>query len=761
MKITRRQFLKGAAAAGVVAGTPGFLWRTKAAHAFYNSPGIPLFGTPLRGVGPGGIPVALPAPLPAPVTGVTHFELAILQFQDQIVPSSTGLGPTTLYGYKPTRGLGGNIKATHLGGIMIGQRGVPIQITFSNNLPGLRHILPVDKTIPGANQGVNRAAVHLHGGLVPWISDGGPFDWFSPTGTHGSSFLNNQVLNPNALRNSAEYYYPLNQSARFLWYHDHALGITRLNAYAGVASGLLLRDNFEKNLVNSGLPDFIEAGGNELPIVIQDKIFVGPNIKTADPLWTSLVQPGAANPGSLWYAHTYEPDRWDLLTGPGILTPPDPSVVAEFFGDTMLVNGTSYPEATVQARRYRLRLLDAGNARFLNLQLYIDDGSPNGITLNGSGFPTNQPFINAATGDASWLQIGTEGGFLAKPAKVPSNVPLQFLTPPDPVTGQTDPSQILKSLIVAPAERPDLIVDFSSVPPGTKVILYNDAPAPFPSGDDRNDYFPGFNLGSGAGGVGNPANTNHNGVGPNSRVLMRFKVVAATGASDLPLTINTNTSMPGLDPFIIDPAVLATGVPAPPGFFARFLTLNEFHDAYGRLIQIIGDINAPFGSPYEGVATYPDYPVLPKTRGATEQDVTAGSTEVWEIYNTTGDVHPMHFHLVNVQLINRQLFDVNAFPGSINFTGPIIPPEPNELGWKETVPMYPGTVTRVIMRFDLPSIVDKNGQPITTQGIPNVQLPITNGQPPASPRTGGNEYVWHCHILEHEEHDMMHALVVS
>ena len=77
--------------------------------------------------------------------------------------------------------------------------------------------------------------MHFHGGLTPWISDGGPFTWWDPTGQHGVSFLNNQILNPTAAADEAECYYPLNQSARFLWYHDHAIGITRINAYAGIA----------------------------------------------------------------------------------------------------------------------------------------------------------------------------------------------------------------------------------------------------------------------------------------------------------------------------------------------------------------------------------------------------------------------------------------------------------------------------------------------------------------------------------------------
>jgi spore coat protein A, manganese oxidase len=742
--------MKYSVIAGAAAALP-LKFGVRSAHAFYQSPGIPLFATKLRGVGPGGIPVALPTRLPAPVTGVTWYNIHMKQFEDRgICPT---LGPTNLWGYVPTTGLGGYTKPTHLGGIIVAQKGKPIQISFKNLLNGAaesQHIIPLDTTIPGANQAPNRTAVHFHGGLVPWISDGGPFDWFNFRGLHGTSFLNNQVLNPNAphYSNSAEYYYPLNQSARFGWYHDHAVGITRLNAYAGLASGLLIRDDFEGNLRNQGLPNYIELGGNELPLVIQDKIFVGPNIKSADPTWFDInLQKVTRNPGSLWYAHVYEPNpggRWDL--GLGGLPLPNPSSIPEFFGDTMLVNGTTYPEVQVQARRYRFRLLDACNARFLNLQLYIADNSPEGITLDGSGNPTNTPFVNNATGGTSWLQIGTEGGLLANPALVPSNLPLIYTTGPLPDQ---------KSLLVAPAERPDVIVDFK-LAAGKTVILYNDAPAPFPSGDDRNDYFPNFNLGSGVDGVGNPANTNHPGVGPNSRVIMRFKVVGATGAPDLSLSIGTGTDLTGgIDPTLLPTWGWTNDTVLP--FPKRFLTLNEYFDEYGRLIQILGNIDAPFGSPYNGTATYLDYPPppgSPTSVGATEEHVTAGDTEVWEIYNTTGDVHPMHFHLVNVQLINRQ-----AFSDFDVFSGPIIPPDDNELGWKETVPMYPGTVTRVIMKFDLAgtTIVNAKGKPVDLRFAGGGKL----GSPPPSPRTGGNEFVWHCHILEHEEHDMMHALVVT
>lgn len=739
MTITRRKFVGMTATAVGAAYLP---WRfgARAARAFYQSSGIPLFGTALRGIGTIG--VAAPdlgrgkKLLPAPVTGVKHYTIAIDQFQDDGVCPS--LGPTTLRGFNPTRLLAGQINR-HLGGIIVakgrapgvsGDRSEPIQITFRNNLPGGLHIIPSDQTIPGANQGNNRTAVHFHGGLVPWISDGGPFDWWDPSGNRGVSFLNNATLNPGAAADEAEYYYPLQQSARFGWYHDHAFGITRVNAYAGLATGLLIRDAFELGLVNRGLPSYIEAGGHELPLIIQDKVFVGPDINAVDPTWGAVSS--ATSPGSLWYAHVYERARWKIAgnAAGGNLAPPDPSVIPEFFGDTMLVNGTASPRATVEARRYRLRFLNACNARFLNLQLFVDDGSPTGITLDAAGVPTNAPALLDPTAPGSSptvLQIGTEGGFLPFPALIPTNTPFNPVTP------------LRGSLLVAPAERPDILIDFSGAPRNPdgsykSVILYNDAAAPFPGGDPRNDYFPGWNV------KGNPVNAttaNTPQRGPNSRVLMRFDVVPATSA-DAPLTISTSTDLQvGNEPLLIPVGVSK----APPVNATRRLSLNESFDAYGRLLQMLGTLVPP-GSPSAGFGrAYTD--------PATETP-NAGDVEIWEIFNTTADVHPMHFHLVNVQVINRQPFQVGSVgttQGGAVFTGPATPPEANETGWKEVVMMVPGTVTRIIMRFDLASaaIVKADGTVIAT---------------PDSPRTGGKEYVWHCHILEHEEHDMMRPLVI-
>jgi spore coat protein A, manganese oxidase len=697
---TRRQVLKAGGAAGAALVVPwGMLARSPASvFAFFQSPGLQKFVQPLRGVGPGGIPVAAPDAFAAPVTGVTHFSINIGQFTDQLHPS---LGPTTLWGYNPVVALGGAVGAQpqkHLGGIIVAQRGTPIQITFTNGLP-TTHILPVDVSanFPDATLRKNMSVTHLHGGLVPWISDGGPFTWATPDGQYGPSVQSAagniyKLLNPALLPGQTEHYYPNDQSARLVWYHDHAHDLTRLNAYAGVASAYIIRDGFEANLRNLGLPDFVENGGREIPIVIQDKIFVGANILTTDPTW-----PGPTGVGSLWYAHVYDPKRYKLTGKKSGL--PDPSIVPEFFGDTMLANGTVFPEATVEARRYRLRILNACQARFLNLQLYVDDGSPDGITLA----PVTLTPTNAKGPD--FLVLGTEGGFLPNPALVPANTTFNAAT-------------FSGSLITAPAERWDLLVDFSGRA-GQRVIMYNDAPAPFPVGDPRNDYFPGA--------PGNPTVTTP-GFGPNSRQIMRFNVIPATSA-DPPLAISPATDLTaGNESLPIPRGVTAL----PPGVPVRRLTLNETFDAFGRLIQLLGTDVAPVNAGQGFGRAYTD---------PTTEAVENGSDEVWQIANVTGDTHPIHFHLVNVQIISRQPFSAKNYNGGApTVTGPARPPDNDESGWKETVRMNPGEVTTVFIPFKLPPV------PFTV---------------PASPRTGGNEYVWHCHILEHEEHDMMRPLVVT
>jgi len=713
MRASRRTFLQTVAASGVTSLLP---WQR--AYAYYQSPGTPLpgqgwpgiakYATALRGVGPGGIPVALPDGVAA--TGATHYSFDVAEYADRLHPS---LGPTTLWGYSPSRALlEGNFPHRHLGGIIVAQKGQPVQLTFTNRLPAA-HPIPVDISTPllggftDANNrfggsGHNAISTHLHGGFVPWVSDGGPFAWFTPNGNSGPSFMQAFMkgINPALAPGQGEYYYPNNQSARFAWYHDHAHDITRINAYAGIASAYVIRDAFEGGLRNMGLPEFVEYGGREIPLVVQDKVFVGPDIAIADPTWMTVTTAKSQGVGSLWYPHVYEKNRWRFK---GNLLMPDASCVPEMFGDTMLVNGTVFPVATVEARRYRLRVLNACQARFLNLQLYVADKSKDGISYGPGGVPTNLP-------GPAFMVLGTEGGFLPKPVSVPAVQPFN----PAMLTSA------LPNLLTGPAERWDILVDFAGLA-GKSVIVYTDTPAPFPFGDPRNDVF------SGNGNVTKP------GFGPDTRILMKFNVVGATSV-DPPLAINGTTDLtPGLDPFLVSPGVAVQNgtVNLPPGVPVRQLTLNEAFDSLGRLIQLLGTNQLSPSVPGSYGRIFDDQPT---------ETPTAGATEVWQIANLTGDTHPIHFHLVNVQVMGRQPFDMKRYAGTPIYTGPARNPDPTELGWKETVRMNPGEVTTVIMRFDLPS-----GLPFTV---------------PSSPRTGGAEYVWHCHILEHEEHDMMRPLVV-
>lgn len=684
--VTRRQFLKLAALAGASMVVPWrFLSTATPAKAFSQSNNLKKFVQAMRGVG-GAIPAAAPDPVRLGwwQPGVTHYTIDMGQFTDQLHPDLPN--PTRLWGY----GQGGNFR--HLGGAIVARKGSPVQVTFRNNLPPT-HIIPVDKSsffMDAMMLPDNRSCVHLHGGFVPWVSDGGPMAWWDPTGLKGPSFPTNLKLNPTLKANEAEYYIPNAQSARLMWYHDHAHDITRINAYAGLASGYVVTDDYEDMLVAANhLPGPLDP--RTFYLVFQDKIFVQSNTAALDPTWFDIMP--NSRPGDLWYAHVYDPDRWELdSTVPGFTPPPDPSCIPEYFGDTMLVNGLVAPFLEVEQRQYRFRLLNACQARFLNPRL---------VYAQGNTFPAStEPSPNAA--GPAFIQIGTEGGFLPAPAMV--NGPRQPL------------------LLLAPAERADLIVDFRNVPAGSTLILYSDAAAPYPMGDARNDYYPG-----------NPKTPSSiPGYAPNTRTLLQIKVKARAGAADPAISLPASFTV-GIDPFLV---AQTPGLPTanPAGVPVRYLTLNETVDGQGRLIQMLGTNEAvnPGGNDLEFGREYME---------DTTENVAAGSTEIWEIANLTGDVHPIHFHLVNVQVLSRQAFSTSQYTGGIpNYQGPAMAPDPNELGWKETVRMYPGQVTRVIMRFDLPTV------PFNV---------------PPSLRTGGNEYVWHCHILEHEEHDMMRPLIVT
>jgi spore coat protein A len=735
-KIGRRRFLQ------LAGGTAAYLGFDRRAWPFAQSPtNIRKFVVNLPGLGPAGanqigqyIPLATKTTASFAGLSTDIYRLGVKQFGEKMHPDLKK--STTFWGYYDlaTR------DQKYLAGIIVAKRGTPVLLNVTNQLPK-KGLIPVDPTIgASATQTVgqlplNRIATHLHGGFTPWFSDGTPFQWFDPTGMTGASFMNVPGTNPPP--GTATYYYPMDQSARFVWYHDHAIGITRTNAYAGIASALLITDNFEGSLITSGLlPDLIG-----IPLVIQDKTFVPANILNQDPTW-----PGGGE-SDLWYPHVYEPNqtggtgpnpscgdnpkgRWDygpcasppaVLPASSFYTLPTPaSVVAEAFFDTILINGGVYPVVSVPPKRVRFRMLNGSQARFYHLNLYPEDTSHPGEAKVGTPGPI-------------MYQVGTEGGFLPAVAVHNNTTPLPKF---DPVTANPDGPF---NLLLAPAERADVVIDFNGVASGQTFILYNDSVAPFPGGDSRNEYFTGAPDMTDFGG----APTTLQGFGPNTRTLMKIVVTAGSGDS-LPTSswlsqLNTqlqNNFLTGNQPGLL----YNNGNPAVPGPVPytgpvnRHLTLNEDFDDFGRLIQTLGTFTASTDN--QGLPTWGQ----PYIAAATETP-SAGTTEVWQLFNLTGDTHPIHFHLVNVQIIQRQAFTGDPSTG-ITLVGNPFPPDPNEIGWKETVRMNPDEVTTVIMQFNLPTLPASMGNPL-------------------SPRTGGHEYVWHCHILEHEEHDMMRPLVVS
>jgi len=738
--MNRREFLLMTAAMGVSAKLAGLAPLRPSSVAskptvptgrFAYSPRVRKFVVGLPGLGPAGaneigqyIPLATKSTRHFAGRMTDVYDLAVAEYRQTMHPDLPGR--TRFWGYRDAAAAEG----MYLGGIIVAHRDRPVLLNVTNRLPN-KQLIPSDPTImAGGGKMVgdlpyNRCVTHLHGGFTPWFSDGTPFQWFAPSGLAGDSFSN--VPGTGMPAGSANYYYPMQQSARLLWYHDHAMGITRTNAYSGLASGLVLVDDFEIGLVNRGLlPDLIGT-----PLIIQDKSFVAEDILALDPSWRW------GGPGSLWYPHVYAPNaysprhsnpsgRWDW--GPtmepdpshGTMPLPALSAVPEAFFDTPLINGGLYPVAKVAAQRVRFRILNGAQARFFHLTLLAEDPANPGEAKRGAPGP-------------AMYQVGTEGGFLPAVAVHDNRTTMEFS---DPET--VDPHGPF-NLLLAPAERADVVVDFSGVAVGSSFILENDAPAPFPGGDPRNDFFTGDKGQVAEGG----APSTRAGRGPNTRTLLKITVgpgKAEKLGTDAWLRrlnghLKANYLSGNQPPLIVhgsDPSVPEFPYTGP---VTRRLTLNEDFDEYGRLIQRMGTL-ASKSTNNQGIPTWG----LPYEAPATETPA-AGATEIWQIFNLTSDVHPMHFHLVNVQLLQRQGF--TGDPSHYQLDGRPIPPDPNEVGWRETVRCNPGEIATFAMKFDLP------------------KLPTSEMRRAVSPRTGGHEYVWHCHILEHEEHDMMRPLIVT
>ena len=847
----------------------------------------------------------------------------------------------------------GITRPSYLGPTIIASKDRPTRILFRNLLPtgtGGDLFLPVDTTLMGAGPGPdmmqldpggvplemamntnsvtdevrnpicgepgkprecfseNRATLHLHGGITPWISDGTPHQWITPAGEDTAYPKGVSVYNvpdmPDPGPGAMTFFYTNQQSARLMFYHDHAWGTTRLNVYAGEVAGYLVTDPAEQALF-TGTGAFNDLGLG-IPLIVQDKTFVPSAQKMAeqDPTWQTAKWGGE---GSLWAPHVYMPaqnpgdpsgmsgfGRW--MYGPWFWPPsnaeyqpipnpyygkdpatnfttnlavpcnlddqatwqyqsdpfcepplipgtPNISVGMEAFNDTPLVNGTAYPTTTVDPKAYRFRVLNGANDRFFNLSWYVADprtGTLSEVALNSAElaaaqldpvvFPT--PDETWSPKGPNWIQIGTEGGFLPTPVVIPAQ----------PTTWVTDPTRFdvgnvdLHSLLLAPAERADVIVDFSQFR-GKTLILYNDAPAAFPARVPSYDYYTG---GPDLSPVGVP--TILPGYGPNTRTVMQVKVSMAAPAVAFDRPNRTDDRLgalmtafahhadgsglfeSSLDPIVVGQAAYNSAygtdfvsggwcnslttpsdrcdgygrIMEQGGFPFKFDTLNgnqlsiplepkgihdemnsAHFDEFGRMTANLG-LEAPGATPLtQNIILYPFVnpasEVLDATNMPSALDVTpivtgTDGTQIWKITHNGVDTHPIHFHLFNVQVLNR-----------VSWDNLVQPPDPNELGWKETVRINPLQDTYVVMRPIVPSLpfaVPDSYRPLNpmmpigARGNQNGALGIqagfnntdANGNPIAPIVNElvnfGWEYVWHCHILSHEEMDMMRPMSV-
>jgi FtsP/CotA-like multicopper oxidase with cupredoxin domain len=838
-----------------------------------------------------------------------------------------------------------------LGPVIVAQKDRAVRITFYNLLPTGGEgdlFMPTDSTFMGAGMGPtgtmapmdngtvldavrnqwcsqdpkpadcfqdNRATLHLHGGITPWISDGTPHQWITPANEttpwpEGVSvgnvpdMIGQAAIDAGVPDCSAEndgcstFYYTNQQSARLMFYHDHAWGITRLNVYAGEAAGYMIQDPTEQALVDSGI-----IPADQIPLVIQDRTFVpdatqmydqrdaNGNIISygQDPTWDAARWGGK---GSLWYQHVYmpaqnpgdpsgmsaygrwmygpwfwppaidtkygpidnpyfdpncnldDPATWQYDTDPfcePALIPgtPNDSAGMEQFNDTPIVNGTAYPTVTLDPKAYRLRILNAANDRFFNLQWYVADPSTASTALNAAGqpiggtevafnpaelaaaqtdpniFPT--PNTSVSPAGPSWIQIGTEGGFLPAPVVIP-NQPITWITDPT----RFDVGNVDKhSLLVAPAERADVVVDFSKFA-GQTLILYNDAPAAFPARVASYDYYTGAPDLSPVG-----AAAILPGYGPNTRTIMQVKIrsgsspafnLSALQAAFRHQADGSGVFESGQHPIIVGQAAYNSAYgtsfasagwcnsPSNPsakcdgfariseqgGDLFKFDTLlgnqlsiplepKAIHDEmnaasfdeFGRMTANLGLEAVPATPGLQNILLYPytsapvdviDASNLPKndiSMTPVSPISSADGTQIWKITHNGVDTHPIHWHLYDLQVLNRVTWD-----------NIIIPPDPNELGWKDTVRISPLEDTYVALRpiipylpFDIPNSV-RELNPMMQDGeeIAPGLLFTPQGQPTSVINhlvNFGWEYVYHCHILSHEEMDMMHPVLVA
>jgi FtsP/CotA-like multicopper oxidase with cupredoxin domain len=665
--------------------------------------GVPLPGSAIpQFVDP--LPLLSVAGGPIETITATTATISMCEFKANVMP--TGFVPaapapaytgTYVWGYRNTTNTPcpTTTAQTYTGPVFVATRGTPTEITYVNSLPTtatsqlLAWKFSTDQTLHWADplgsghqftnySGPIPAVPHLHGGEVPPVLDGGPDAWFTSTGIKGHAYYSKS----GAAVNEAIYRYPNSQEAAPIWFHDHALGATRLNVYAGLAGAYAIVDpalTLPIGLHPVGLQQGAAGTVDYLiPLVIQDRMF--------------------DTRGQLFFPNI------------GINPTVHPFWIPEFVGDTIVVNGKVWPYVNVEARRYRFLLINGSNARTYEL-----------------------------SGPTMW-QIATDGGYLDRPVRV-------------------------TKLTLMPGERADVIIDFAGLA-GKRLVLKNTGRTPFPNGAPPN----GATVGR----------------------IVQFRVLPSTLAG---IDTSYNPALggairPSPMPRLVNPA---TGTLAVVAAKTRQLTLNEVIGPLGPLEVLVNNTKYD-GSPTANGTCRAGFTAVQIGAGPTTECFsevpTEGDTEVWEIVNLTADAHPIHTHLTQVQLINRQVVNANTYnkayaaafpavagnplcPGGVYcpgygpplaygptassglkyggnpnvqlyLQGPTLPPRTNEAGWKDTITMLPGQVTRIAVRY-----------------APTDTAAGAIGTYPFDPSAGGHGFVWHCHIIDHEDNEMMRPLMVT